>query len=233
MGCRLAVWAVDLDRTRRLLEHWEQENRILTEPEIAFDDVRRRTTRTALRCALWAFGGEEAARQSFTAGAHGRPQLADRSGPAFSVSHSGGWAVIALADHDPLGVDIEAPRAVALTQERRRRITGLARAAGLSGLQTEAQGEISDDEFLTIWTQLEAVGKARGDGVMATLGALHDLQSSPAKSPLSVLISDPCQVEVLSVAEGHHGALVRPAASGAVEVLPFPTSAQALAAMLV
>ena len=232
MICRLAVWCIDLVRTQPVLTSWERHHNVLTAPEAAFPEPARRTTRTALRFGLWMFAGEAVARQALTTMDQGRPRLSGAEAPVFSVSHSRDRAVIAIADRDPLGVDIETPRSISLSQERRHQITGYARAVGLDVPDLESSGDVADDAFLRVWTQLEAIGKARGDGVMATLGALHDAADAPVDQPLAGLITEPCRLATLDIGAGIHGALVCPADCGPLHIEAFPASEQALTDML-
>lgn len=47
---------------------------------------------------------------AITRSPRGKPEFADRPGHWFSISHSGGYALCALSDEGPVGVDIEVVR---------------------------------------------------------------------------------------------------------------------------
>lgn len=124
---------------------------------------RRRRARVLLRWALLERHGVAAARGGIVErDEHGKPFMV--GAPAFNVSHSGPLCVIAVAGTGPVGVDVEMPREVQLGPDRQALIV----AAGL-GL---CPGEGDALPFLTAWTRLEALAKARGDGVGRLLTAL-------------------------------------------------------------
>jgi 4'-phosphopantetheinyl transferase len=94
----------------------------------------------------------------------GKPQLPPGRGPAFSLSHTAGLAVIAVTAREAVGVDIElatrrTPQAVmrrALTDEELQAIQRLPAAE-------------RDEAFLRHWTVKEAYLKALGTGLAAGL----------------------------------------------------------------
>ena len=81
-------------------------------------------------------------------GPHGRPFV--EGGPFFSLSRSGAWALVALSNVVPVGVDIEVRRDPADVE--------LLRASVL------ADGERSDD-LLRTWVRKEAFLKSTGEGL--------------------------------------------------------------------
>jgi phosphopantetheinyl transferase len=99
--------------------------------------------------------------------AHGRPSLAGDDRISFSVSHSGSFALIALAAGDvSVGVDVEEVKS-------RRRLDAL--AARVLNDDEHAAWLLLDDEdaqlllFLRVWTAKEAYLKALGIGIATRL----------------------------------------------------------------
>lgn len=94
---------------------------------------------------------------------HGRPQLAAHPVQQFSLSHSGDWAVCALADA-PVGIDVERVRSVRADALARRYFTP--QEAALLAAMPEAEREIA---FFRLWTAKESVLKAQGTGLSGGL----------------------------------------------------------------
>jgi len=103
-------------------------------------------------------------------GEHGRPALAPRHAAAFDFnwSHSGEWALVALARGIAPGIDLEVPRPRARALELARRFFSAEEAAWLAGLPEDAQLA----GFLDLWTAREAVLKALGRGIAFGLDKL-------------------------------------------------------------
>lgn len=99
--------------------------------------------------------GIPAQRQHFARHPQGKPFLPDHPDLQFSLSHSGPWAVCAVADH-PVGVDVEGLRCSA---ELARRYFHREEAV----LAEEA------DSRCRIWTAKEAFVKALGTGLTIPL----------------------------------------------------------------
>ncbi|MBV1695222.1 MAG: hypothetical protein KGP27_12230 [Hyphomicrobiales bacterium] len=127
----------------------------------------RRLARIALRLALRAEGGDGLARQALTIAPGGKPYLPDAD-LHFSVSHSGGAALIGLARAAPIGVDIEAGRTASLTPTRRDGIIDAGRRLSPQPLA----GDTHDAQFVCAWTRIEAAAKAGGAGALAMLAWL-------------------------------------------------------------
>jgi 4'-phosphopantetheinyl transferase len=164
------VFSVDLDRPADVVERLDAM--LAPEERNAPAPIRvaRATTRVALADAL----GMEPDRVPISRRCahcgdpkHGRPTVAGDDRVSFSLSHSGSFAVIALADGDVrVGVDVEDVRP-------RLRLGALA-ARVLNDEEHEAWLAIeSDDEqlrsFLRAWTAKEAYLKALGIGIATRL----------------------------------------------------------------
>jgi len=170
------VWRVDLltdamelDGLARLLSADESERSW----RFAKADLRRRfvVTRAALRQIVGLYLDMEAKEIRFEYGRHGKPRLAvglvSASQPdlRFSVSHSGELALIALTVGREVGVDLEyLDREIRFESIARRFFTG-AEVTALQGLPPEKRRS----GFFLCWTRKEAVLKARGEGLAASL----------------------------------------------------------------
>jgi len=123
------------------------------------DRLRMIATRAALRRLLGERIGVAPADLRFEAGLYGKPRLAI-GGLEFNVSHSGGHALIALAEHLPVGVDIE-------------RVDETADVAGLASIALTPQERDAIDVagFFERWVAKEAALKALGLGIGEKLQA--------------------------------------------------------------
>ena len=133
-------------------------------------DYQHAHGRTPLRAVLAAYLGIHADRVVLTAGAHGRPALANTHDPSlgFNWSHSGGHALIGIARHIEPGIDLERmrlrPRALEIAQ---RYFTADETAALLAMPAADRSAA-----FLELWTAKEAVLKALGRGIAFGLDRL-------------------------------------------------------------
>jgi 4'-phosphopantetheinyl transferase len=122
-----------------------------------------RQGRAPLRTLLGAYLGEPADGVELTAGAHGRPQLAEAQAGAldFNWTHSGDCALVALGRHVSPGIDVERRRARPRGLEIARRYFTPGEADWLASQPPDRQ----DEAFLALWTAKEAVLKALGRGL--------------------------------------------------------------------
>lgn len=125
-------------------------------------------SRWLLRTCLARYTGTSAPTIEFARTAQGKPYLPG-SNIHFSLSHSGPWALLAIAPTPLIGVDIEANR-------RARDLLSIAQhyyhpeeSAQLNSLNAEQQ----DDYFYRLWTLKEAFFKAIGTGISAGLDKVH------------------------------------------------------------
>lgn len=124
-----------------------------------------RTARVATRIVLERWIGPEIRGRAFALEPGGRPHLGSGA-VAFSLSHSGSLALIAVARHGTIGADIEQVRPLRMSDERRARIVSAARRLSPScspiAAPLSAYGEA---DVLQAWVRLEAIAKASGLGV--------------------------------------------------------------------
>jgi len=98
-------------------------------------------------------------------GTHGKPRLPG-SGLDFSLSHSGDRVVLVLAEGADVGVDVE--------RESDRDIERLAEMV-LTAAEREALNAMDDPRrgFHAYWSRKEALLKATGHGLAASMTAIH------------------------------------------------------------
>jgi 4'-phosphopantetheinyl transferase len=97
---------------------------------------------------------------------HGKPRLAGSSGLDFSLAHSDGLALIAVARDRLVGADVERVRP-------RTDVQAVARHAFSPAERLDIESRATDDErraaFFRSWTRKEAYLKARGVGLAGGL----------------------------------------------------------------
>lgn len=144
-------------------------------------------TRGALRILLSRYLGTDAGAIRFGRAPNGKPVLEAGTRTddiRFSVAHSGGAAVLAVASATETGVDLEQVRPGLATASIALRYFRPDEVERLAGLSREAY----DEAFLRCWTRLEARLKLSGRGLVA-LGSVdadhdeactvHDLDPAP------------------------------------------------------
>ncbi|CAN0293387.1 unnamed protein product, partial [Phaeothamnion confervicola] len=103
----------------------------------------------------------------------GKPAL-EGGYPAFNMSHSQSKCLIAIGWPGPLGIDLELPRTVQLGPVRQALIVAAGLGLDSDALESARQPDCRPEvPFLRAWTRLEALAKARGDGIghlLTTLG---------------------------------------------------------------
>jgi 4'-phosphopantetheinyl transferase len=138
----------------------------------------------------------------FRYGAHGKPGLADRA-IEFNLSHSGDWALLAVARDRPVGVDIERIKPVSELEKLTVRFLLAAEHERIVGL-AEADRQLA---FFRTWTCKEAYLKATGEG----LGQLKSLEvAAPPQQPVQLLRPFDWGLRELAVGVGYVGAIAAP-----------------------
>jgi 4'-phosphopantetheinyl transferase len=115
------------------------------------------------------------------------PRLAQPPGTglALSLSHSGACVAIALARPGPVGIDVEAKRALPDLEGLARRALTDEEAHVLASLPAAQRESV----FLRWWTAKEAALKAHGSG-LATPLARTILACDTSQNPVAVSITD-------------------------------------------
>jgi 4'-phosphopantetheinyl transferase len=126
------------------------------------------TSRFLLRSALAHYTGISPETWRFLRDGRGKPRIDPRSGPAslrFSIAHTSGLAVVALAAGREIGVDVERADRSLDAGRLARRFFSAGERAGLEALPPEGRRE----GFVHTWTLKEAYLKAVGRGLTLSL----------------------------------------------------------------
>jgi 4'-phosphopantetheinyl transferase len=122
--------------------------------------------RATLRSVLGRYLRKSPAHISFSLGPQGKPRLTEGDGALqFNFSHSGKWALLAVASERSVGVDIERIDPDRATDEIAGRFFAPDEVAALRGIPPA--GRVG--AFFRCWTRKEAYIKARGEGLWIPL----------------------------------------------------------------
>jgi 4'-phosphopantetheinyl transferase len=179
------LWFVDLAGSGPALERQEREVPRLGRRDRAGiealkpADVRqqRLTAHLALRVLCERHLGCAVRGLDLARPHNGKPRLPQPWGPFdFSLAHTEAAALIGVTRGAAIGVDLEEVRPVRIAGERRQRIL----TAGAALMPTAAIHGMSEAEaFMRAWVRLEALAKARGEGLQRTLAALGLRHATP------------------------------------------------------
>jgi 4'-phosphopantetheinyl transferase len=242
----MELWLVDLETSAPALEALERDVPRLCADDrdraLRLSDTRERRRRLAaymaLRVVLERMGGAEMRGQRFIRSPGGRPHL--RTGPSFSLSHTGGLALIGVGRSHTMGVDLEATRTLKMSQRRREEIVAV--GTGLAGRPASARGDPSSDTaLLQAWCRLEAFAKARGQGIARLLEEIglreaRGRQSQPDETEDTarrLARGAGVSVRDLKMPAGLHGAVAHADPGPAPRLRHFPAERPAIARLLV
>jgi 4'-phosphopantetheinyl transferase len=174
--------------------------------------------RAGLRTTLARYLDTSPEAIAFRYGDAGKPELCGESANgelaggefAFNLSHSGDWAICAIARRGPLGIDIERVRAMNDAAGLARRYFAAAEVAMWESIAAEEQIAA----FFRCWTRKEAYLKALGDGLRAPLDRFV-VSFAPGESPRLVEASPHDErrdwvIEDLDIDQGYSAAIVLP-----------------------
>ncbi|MGD9784259.1 MAG: hypothetical protein AB7E80_04160 [Hyphomicrobiaceae bacterium] len=223
----MEIWLLDTIRAGGLLDAEQARH-----PRLAGDDasrlegtderlLARRRAHIALRCLLTRVTGDgRCDGVAFCRTPAGKPMLPAPL-PAFSLSHSGGYALLAAAGAGDgivsVGVDVEGHRDLRLDDHRRRRLV----VAGAKIAGGRPVPIVHDDEaVLQAFVRIEACAKALGIGVMRLL-TLLGVMGGDDMAPDQRAALAPAIAELVSVAWAHEDGAALPSLSiGDVELPP-------------
>ncbi|MGV3711129.1 MAG: 4'-phosphopantetheinyl transferase family protein [Gemmatimonas sp.] len=171
------VWRIPLDGSDGIAHHLDvlddRERERVGRFHFPHHGRRYAVAHGALRRILAAYTGADPRALTFDAGEHGKPEFA-RGGIMnpqewhFNLSHSGDLALLAVARHGPVGVDVERWRSNVQHLEIAERF--------FSPLERDALRMARDEDavlrgFFSTWSRKEAYLKATGHGI--TRGLFH------------------------------------------------------------
>jgi 4'-phosphopantetheinyl transferase len=179
------------------------------------DPVRRRrweVGRVSLRRLLGDYLDSRPGSLVFAYAGLGKPILAASAGLHFNLAHAGRHALVAIARHRPVGVDLELARPLA-------DMGGLARSLlppSLAAAFTQLPPAVRAARLLSCWTRLEALGKLTGTGLGGGLAVLARPEGASLTSP--GLRRGPCGDMWLEDVDAGPGMVAAVAVSGAAAV---------------
>jgi 4'-phosphopantetheinyl transferase len=144
------------------------------------DQDRFLLARTALRELLGHWLALPAGAVPLAIGPHGKPHCSHPTAPAFNLSHSGDWILLAFHRSHPVGVDVERERPTLDWSPIARRVLPPATLAALGVLPPADRARA----FFAAWCRLEAGLKARGTGLA---GLDHPGDPTGVGAPTEVL----------------------------------------------
>jgi 4'-phosphopantetheinyl transferase len=128
-----------------------------------FDRDRARfiVSHAALRDILARYTGQDPTALIFGVAEKGKPYLAEHDRVRFNLSHSGSFAMVAVALDHEVGVDIERIRPERSTDDIAARFFAPAEARDLNATPEDRRVAA----FFACWSRKEAYIKARGEGL--------------------------------------------------------------------
>jgi 4'-phosphopantetheinyl transferase len=177
------LWLLSLEQFANTEQHWRgllaSEERSRAERfHFTADRLRYTVTRGILRTVLAGYIGGEACGLTFRYSDTGKPSLASPHSAAeirFSVTHSGGVALLAFAMGFDIGVDVEELRQNFDLQAIATRFFSPREQQELAAYPPEQRCEA----FFRCWTRKEAYIKATGEGLSVPLQQF-DVSLKPA-----------------------------------------------------
>ncbi|QJW88008.1 4'-phosphopantetheinyl transferase superfamily protein [Spirosoma taeanense] len=150
------------------------------------DRLRFGITRAITRLLLSRIVNQRPSQIQFiTSGAYTKPRLGNSSDVRFNVSHSGNWAVIAIARDSEVGVDVEQIKPELAFQDI---VPETFSTAERHWIETTSNAR---ERFFVLWTRKEALLKAMGIGIHEAIPLLPVLDGSHrTESALSGLHGD-------------------------------------------
>ncbi len=175
------VWEISLTTTQ---EKTAELAKLLSPDETSrasrfhFEQDARKyvTARGSLRAILGGYLRIPPRELRFVCSKHGKPSLDDAQGEIrFNVSHSGELALIAVAQTQNVGVDVEAMREDVETDKLAERFFSVQEREAIRALAPEQRVQA----FFRCWTCKEALLKAQGVGLFRSLNSF-DVEVNPA-----------------------------------------------------
>ncbi|MEM8973606.1 MAG: hypothetical protein AAGD43_16225 [Pseudomonadota bacterium] len=222
----LEVWWTNAQAASAVLDEFASEIGLPAETDIERGSDASRWARIILRFGLARFGDQSLVCCPITRSTRGRPELVGSDRPVFSISHSADHIAVAIADAGPLGIDIEFHRPIKMSPARQEGILRQVSNHGLA-MPTDDKSAAAGNNFLSVWTKLESIAKARGDGIGAVL---TELKADPSGKANMFAEIDGALITVdhLPLLPQFAAALAKPRQSGEVEVRQLPSDLSGL-----
>ncbi len=223
--------ASDVARAARIMATRDADGRAWRAARIATRIILERWCGSAIRSLPFVI--EDGGRPTLPQSKAPTPQSA-ATAPAFSVSHSGDAALIAISSDGPIGVDLEAPRQLAMSPQRRALLLTAAARLSRHGDAADLTIDGSEAGVLRAWVQLEAVAKASGLGIGRVLTA-HGVVGGRVGDAGQTAITQDIAVRDLAVGGGYAAAIAMARSalpSDPILAKPFPTKRADLADFL-
>lgn len=162
--------------------------------------------RAFLRRTLSAYCEISPDRIAFRYSSAGRPELPWPGAPVFSLSHSDGFALLALGDVGPIGADLERVRDMADRDSVAKTVMHPSEWSDFAGLDEAERTQA----FFRLWTRKEAALKAQGTGLLAEPALLEvGLGGGNGEPPLTIL-DIPCRIAAIAAPARYVAALCIP-----------------------
>ena len=196
----LALWLVHLDMEAQPRPEWQhllspQELERAGRFHFESDARRYRISHAALRSLLARLTGLAPLSLAFAEGRNGKPRLRTPADLHFNMSHSGDWALIGVSHQGPVGVDIEAIRALKDVDELAR--------SHFTPHELQAYRQTPAHErlhaFFRCWTRKEACLKALGSGLSIEPQRFEAGAGSSPRSTTIMVDDQPCDMTVCSI----------------------------------
>ncbi len=188
-----------------------------------FERDRRRyvIAHSALRTILAGYVGAPPASLAFTSRPGGKPRLAPpRTDLRFSLSHSAGRALVAVALDREVGVDIEMVRDIPGLDDLAESCFSPAERRWLAAVQAASRR----GAFFDGWTRKEAFLKASGEGLSRALDSF-DVTLLPGEAPRLLRVAggraSDWTLQALDVGPGYRAALAVEGPLGVLELVDW------------
>jgi len=158
---------------------------------------------TAVRDILGRYLGTTPTNLRFRSAEMGKPYLPDYLDVRFNLSHSGRWALLAIARDREVGIDIECIRAERPTSAIAGRFFAPAEVRELMAFPEEQR----NSAFFACWSRKEAYIKARGQGLGIPLDSF-EVSLGEAAQLRKAADQERWSICSLRVPEGYAAALV-------------------------
>ncbi len=215
------VWLGKLVKATDNHDYWillnEVEKNKATSIRLAIQRAQYIEVRAKLRWVLANYIDEKPEQLIFALGKHGKPYLPEYSDYHFNLSHSGDRLAIAVAQHCPVGIDVEQWKQKADFQALVKRCFAEEEQVYWQSLSDEHK----KSEFYRFWTRKEAFVKATGRGIGLGLDQcviLPEKTTEFLRVPSEYGSASDWEIYNFDFPEGYSGALVAPACGFEVRI---------------